>query len=220
MRRHEPQARGRAPVPEAARPAAPRGRVSAGAPRPPTRRIPRPPPAPLLPAALPRRPARSPARPLAHRHLRRPVAGYDRHVGVRVGKLPVFHVASFQRHLPAARSVRRALPADGRDARWPCSGAPVRPGLPERHHNEATHPGDPPPPLPAPTSSGGAPGFRSDLRPLTRMLRASLPAARLRLRLRLPAALGSPRSPRSHAWLCGCHSPTSVPRPPLLPCFS
>lgn len=125
VQKQEPPARGCSPVREAARPAAPRGRVSAGAPQPPTRRIPRP-PAPLLPAALPRCPARSPARPLAHRHLHRPVAGYDRHVGIRVGKLPVFHVASFQRHLPAARRVRRALPADGGEARWPCSGAPVR----------------------------------------------------------------------------------------------
>lgn len=37
-----------------------------------------------------------------YRHRQRPVAGRDHHVGVRVGKLPIFHVARFQRHLPVA----------------------------------------------------------------------------------------------------------------------
>lgn len=77
---------------------------------------------------FPGRPAPSPARPVAHRHLQRPIAGDDRHVGIRVGKLPLFHVASFQRHLPAARRVRRALPAGGGGGKalGRCCGAPVR----------------------------------------------------------------------------------------------
>lgn len=86
------------------------------------------PPAPLIPAALPWASSPSPARPVAHRHLQRPIAGDDRHVGIRVGKLPLFHVASFQRHLPAARRVRRALPAGGGGGKalGRCCGAPVR----------------------------------------------------------------------------------------------
>lgn len=119
----------------------------------------------------------SPARPLAHRHLQRPVAGYDRHVGIRVGKLPLFHVTSFQRHLPAARRVRRALPAGGGKALGRCSGAPARAG-PRR----LCRPGRASPSQNSPLggefdATQKRSGFRSDLRPLTRMLWTGLPAA-------------------------------------------
>lgn len=119
----EPPERDARPIRDAARP-------SAGAPRPPTQCIPEPARASHSGRASPARPAPSPARPVAHRHLQRPIAGDDRHVGIRVGKLPLFHVASFQRHLPAARRVRRALPASGGrgggKALGRCCGAPVR----------------------------------------------------------------------------------------------
>lgn len=126
LQRQEPQARGCSPVPggrEAGGSAGSSLRLGPAASEPPHSGAARAPPS--RPRG-PRRPAPSPARPPAHRHLCRPVAGDDRHVGVRVGKLPLFHVASFQRHLPAARRVRRALPAGGGKARSPRSGAPVR----------------------------------------------------------------------------------------------
>lgn len=57
----------------------------------------RPPLATRAPRARPRT-----TRPLhTHRQLQRPVAGCHRHVGIRVGELPVFHVAGLLRHLPA-----------------------------------------------------------------------------------------------------------------------
>lgn len=171
-----------------------------------------------LAAALPRRPAPAPARPVAHRHLQRPIAGYDRHVGIRVGKLPLFHVASFQRHLPAARRGRRALPAGGgRKAVGRRSGAPVRAG-PRRL-------GRPGRAAPAQKLTAGRrvgrhrSGFRPDLPPLTRMLWTGLPAALLLLLL-FPASTSAhrqaPLSPGASLAVHAGHWPACGPGEPLL----
>lgn len=111
---------------------APGGHEARGYGKPSYRRGPAASASPHAPLPAPRAASGPPhARPPTHRHLQWPVARHDRHVGIRVGgELPLFHVASLQRHLPAAGRVRRALPASGGKALRPCSGAPVRAGPP------------------------------------------------------------------------------------------